>query len=133
MCWRVRGAHVSVRLLGIVIGVGVPEAPASHAHALPPLLAHHHLHDKLVPRQLQLRLELVLDLVGDLARPLRRQLRIVPEKYTRGRVVRRAAWAARALECEQRAGDLLFVPSNWGHAVLNLETSVGLAIEVIPL
>ena len=29
MCWRVRGAHVSVRLLGIVIGVGVPEAPAS--------------------------------------------------------------------------------------------------------
>ena len=37
------------------------------------------------------------------------------------------------LECEQRAGDLLFVPNNWGHAVLNLEPSVGLAVEVVAL
>ena len=38
-----------------------------------------------------------------------------------------------ALECEQRAGDILYVPSNWGHAVLNLEPSVGLAIEVVAM
>ena len=72
------GAHVSVRLLGIAVGVGIPEAPAPHAHALASLLAHDHLHDKLVARQIELRLDLVLDLVGNLARPLRRQLGVVP-------------------------------------------------------
>jgi len=35
-----------------------------------------------------------------------------------------------ALECTQRAGDVLYVPDHWGHAVLNLQTSVGFATEV---
>jgi hypothetical protein len=26
-----------------------------------------------------------------------------------------------ALHCEQKAGDVMFVPSNWGHAILNLQ------------
>merc|ERR1711924_316872 len=26
--------------------------------------------------------------------------------------------------CVQRAGDLIFIPRNWGHAVINLQTSV---------
>ena len=29
----------------------------------------------------------------------------------------------------QEAGDILYVPSNWGHGVLNLETSIGVAVE----
>ena len=33
------------------------------------------------------------------------------------------------LECTQNAGDVLFVPPAWGHAVLNTEPSVGVAIE----
>ena len=33
-------------------------------------------------------------------------------------------------ECVQRPGDVLFVPDNWGHAVLNLAPSVGFASEV---
>ena len=32
-----------------------------------------------------------------------------------------------ALECEQRAGDVLFVPALWGHLTLNLGESVGVA------
>ena len=40
----------------------------------------------------------------------------------------RADPGARA--CVQRAGDVLFVPNNWGHAVLNLETAVGVAAEL---
>jgi len=35
----------------------------------------------------------------------------------------------RPMECEQRAGDIIFVPSLWGHGVINLEESVGLALE----
>ncbi|EGB02224.1 expressed protein, partial [Aureococcus anophagefferens] len=35
-----------------------------------------------------------------------------------------------ARTCVQRAGDVLFVPNNWGHAVLNLRTSVGVAAEL---
>jgi hypothetical protein len=31
--------------------------------------------------------------------------------------------------CVQEAGDVLFVPHGWGHAALNLNTSVGVAIE----
>lgn len=31
------------------------------------------------------------------------------------------------LECEQRAGDVLFVPHLWGHGTVNLEESVGVA------
>ena len=33
------------------------------------------------------------------------------------------------IECVQRAGDILFVPSGWGHAVLNLEEVAGFAVE----
>ena len=33
------------------------------------------------------------------------------------------------LQCTQRAGDVLYVPPGWGHAVINLNTSVGVAIE----
>ena len=35
----------------------------------------------------------------------------------------------RPLECSQEANDIVFVPSGWGHAVLNLELSVGAAVE----
>jgi tetratricopeptide (TPR) repeat protein len=34
------------------------------------------------------------------------------------------------LRCVQRSGEVLFVPSGWQHGVLNLENSVGIAIEV---
>jgi oxalate decarboxylase/phosphoglucose isomerase-like protein (cupin superfamily) len=50
-----------------------------------------------------------------------------------------AAWVAavlprlpperRPFECVQGGGDIIFVPRNWGHAVLNEETSVGYARE----
>jgi hypothetical protein len=33
------------------------------------------------------------------------------------------------LECEQLAGDVLFVPDSWGHATLNIEASIGVAYE----
>ena len=33
------------------------------------------------------------------------------------------------LRCEQRAGDVLYLPDFWGHAVLNLQPSVGIATE----
>jgi len=33
------------------------------------------------------------------------------------------------LECVQHAGDVLFVPEDWSHATINLETSVGVATE----
>lgn len=33
------------------------------------------------------------------------------------------------LQVTQEAGDLLFVPREWGHAVLNVQPSVGVAIE----
>lgn len=33
------------------------------------------------------------------------------------------------LECVQEAGDIMYVPTDWGHGVLNLETSVGVATE----
>mmetsp|Transcript_9673 Transcript_9673/g.31673 ORF Transcript_9673/g.31673 Transcript_9673/m.31673 type:complete len:165 (+) Transcript_9673:155-649(+) len=35
----------------------------------------------------------------------------------------------RPLECVQEAGEAVFVPGGWGHAVLNLETSVGVAVQ----
>jgi oxalate decarboxylase/phosphoglucose isomerase-like protein (cupin superfamily) len=31
--------------------------------------------------------------------------------------------------CTQRAGDVIFVRRGWGHAVLNMRTSVGIALE----
>ena len=39
------------------------------------------------------------------------------------------AHTARAIECVQRAGDVLYVPRGWGHGVLNLAPSVGVAVE----
>lgn len=34
------------------------------------------------------------------------------------------------MECTQRAGDLLYVPAHWQHAVLNLDTVVGLTQQL---
>jgi hypothetical protein len=34
------------------------------------------------------------------------------------------------LECTQEAGDVMFVPHSWGHAVVNLVETVGVAGEV---
>jgi hypothetical protein len=34
-----------------------------------------------------------------------------------------------AIQCTQLAGDLMYVPYEWGHGVLNLEPSIGVAIE----
>ena len=36
---------------------------------------------------------------------------------------------ARPLECVTEAGDLIFVPRDWGHGVLNLEETIGVASE----
>ncbi|CAH0372117.1 unnamed protein product [Pelagomonas calceolata] len=36
-----------------------------------------------------------------------------------------------AVVCEQRAGDILYVPGGWGHAVVNEEPSVGAAVEFV--
>ena len=36
-----------------------------------------------------------------------------------------------AVVCEQRAGDILYVPGGWGHAVINEEPSVGVAVEFV--
>ncbi len=33
------------------------------------------------------------------------------------------------LVCTQRAGDLLFVPSQWGHGTINERQSIGVAYE----
>ena len=33
------------------------------------------------------------------------------------------------LECEQRGGDVVFVPAYWAHAVLNARDSVAVALE----
>ena len=44
----------------------------------------------------------------------------LPKVRARGAVV---------LECEQRAGDLLYVPAFWAHGVLNEEQSIGYAVE----
>jgi len=33
-------------------------------------------------------------------------------------------------ECIQEAGDALYIPHGWGHAVLNLKTSVGFALNL---
>ena len=34
-----------------------------------------------------------------------------------------------ALECVQRPGDIVYVPENWGHAVVNVEDSIAVAYE----
>ena len=44
------------------------------------------------------------------------------------------AWRGKprdAIVCEQRAGDILYVPGGWGHAVVNEEPSVGAAVEFV--
>jgi hypothetical protein len=33
------------------------------------------------------------------------------------------------LECIQEEGDVVFIPQGWAHAVLNLQNSVGVAVE----
>jgi hypothetical protein len=38
-------------------------------------------------------------------------------------------WLPQVMQCTQRAGDVMYVPAGWGHAVLNTATSVGLAVE----
>lgn len=35
----------------------------------------------------------------------------------------------RGMQCTQRAGDIMFVPSLWGHATLNMKQSIGVAHE----
>ena len=35
----------------------------------------------------------------------------------------------RLLECTQSSGDVMYVPAGWGHAVLNTDTSIGVAVE----
>lgn len=37
--------------------------------------------------------------------------------------------SVRTLTCVQTAGDVIFVPENWGHGVLNLQQSVAVATE----
>ena len=36
----------------------------------------------------------------------------------------------RMLEVIQEAGDIVFVPEGWGHAILNLEDSIAVAYEI---
>ena len=36
---------------------------------------------------------------------------------------------AAPFECVQEAGDALYVPTNWGHATINVEESIGIAHE----
>jgi hypothetical protein len=33
------------------------------------------------------------------------------------------------LQCTQHAGDMIFVPSLWGHGTLNIQQSIGVAHE----
>lgn len=35
-----------------------------------------------------------------------------------------------AVECVQEAGEMLYAPTNWYHGILNLEPSVGIAVEI---
>lgn len=36
----------------------------------------------------------------------------------------------RLFECTQEAGDLMYVPTNWLHALVNVENSIGMAVEL---
>ena len=36
-----------------------------------------------------------------------------------------------AIECIQEPGDVLFVPDHWAHATINLQTSFGIALELL--
>lgn len=35
----------------------------------------------------------------------------------------------RPLQCVQRPGDVLYVPRDWGHGVVNLDNTIGVATE----
>ena len=39
--------------------------------------------------------------------------------------------AGSAIEVVQNAGDILYVPCEWGHAVLNTRETIGAAVEFI--
>jgi hypothetical protein len=45
------------------------------------------------------------------------------------RFIRKKSTNEHPIECTQRAGDVIIVPSGWGHAVLNTKTSIGFAVE----
>ena len=36
------------------------------------------------------------------------------------------------IECTQRPGEMLYVPDLWGHVTLNLQESIGVALELGP-
>ena len=40
-----------------------------------------------------------------------------------------SAMTTPVLQCEQQAGDVIFVPDGWAHAVLNQAESIGYASE----
>jgi len=50
-------------------------------------------------------------------------------RWAEGGPERYASAGRTLLRCEQRAGDVLYLPDFWGHAVLNLQPSVGVATE----
>ena len=33
-------------------------------------------------------------------------------------------------QCVQNSGDIMFIPENWGHAVINLQPSIAVAVEL---
>lgn len=45
---------------------------------------------------------------------------------------KRAIEEGTLLECVQQPGEAIFVPQAWGHGVLNIETSIGAAMEFNP-
>ena len=52
----------------------------------------------------------------------------VPTRPFVDQVIRKLPAEERPMECIQEAGDFVYVPSGWGHAALNLEDSIGIAI-----
>jgi oxalate decarboxylase/phosphoglucose isomerase-like protein (cupin superfamily) len=42
------------------------------------------------------------------------------------------ALATKPIEFVQEAGDVIFIPAQWGHVVLNLEDSLAIAFEITP-
>jgi len=53
----------------------------------------------------------------------------IAEWLAAGNLEQHRAEGRAVLECEQQAGDMMWIPDYWGHAVYNLDTSVGIAIE----
>ena len=45
---------------------------------------------------------------------------------------KRAKEEGTLVECVQQPGEAIFVPQAWGHGVLNIETSIGAAMEFVP-